>query len=186
LNIVIKTGVLICGLKSVHLYITNREKMNKVLPYIVIAILLGTVTMVVPYVLLEPSDHTSLTEESALIQPSPTETEQPSTSTGEYTYGSTEQPTETEQERAYADGGDVENEESVPMSPAEPEPAESEEIPTAAPELQEPTEEAPEPALSETDLITDSLSTLSSIGLMIIPSFLIALGAFIYLKKRTS
>ncbi len=151
--------------------------MNKILAYTVIAILLGTVTMVLPYALLGPSDHTSLTEEGAVIQPSPTATEQPSASTGQYTLGSTEQPTETEQERAYAEGADVES------VPSEPETQESETAVPMSPPSAEP-EAAPESALGGTDLITESLSTLSSIGLMIIPSFLIALGAFIYLKKR--
>jgi hypothetical protein len=110
--------------------------MNKILAYTVIAILLGTVTMAVPYALLGPS-YTSMTEEP--------KTETPS---GSSTF---EQP---DQERA----GDA-----VPA---------------------EPDEDSGE-TLDETNLITESLSNLSSIGvMMIIPSFLIALGAFIYLRKR--
>ncbi len=142
--------------------------MNKILPYVVIAILLGTVTMAVPLALLGPSDYTSLTEEGTLIQPSPTEQEQPS--------APTETPTETEQldnqGRAYTEGGTLD---SVPSEPLEPE--------TEEPPVAEPT---PEPEAVETDLIIESLSNLSPIGLMTIPSFLIALGAFIYLKKRRS
>ena len=162
--------------------------MNKILPYIVIAILLGTVTMVVPYALLGPSDYTSLTEEGTLIQPSPTETEQPSAPTESPTFEPAEPPTETEkldsQERAYAEGGDLE---SVPSLAPEPEsPPEEIPAPVEPSETEEPVQEAPAPALGKTDLIIESLSNLSPIGLMTIPSFLIALGAFIYLKKRMS
>ena len=42
--------------------------MNKILPYVVIALLLGTVTMVVPYALLGPGDYTSLTDEGEFIK----------------------------------------------------------------------------------------------------------------------
>lgn len=126
--------------------------MNKILPYIVIAILLGTVTMVVPYTLLGPSDYTSLTEEDTFGMLSPPE--------------STTEPEKLDsQERAYVEGGDLE---SVPS------------------ETEEPKQEAPESARGGTDFILESLSNLSPIGLMIIPSFLIALGAFIYLRKRMS
>ncbi len=141
----------------------DRENMNKILPYIMIAILLGTVTMVVPYALLGPSDYTSPTEESTLIQPSTTEPPAP-------------EPTEPEkldnQERAYTEGGDLENGDTlapVPEGSIEPQEAEPSGL-----------------AATEADLILESLSALSPIGLMTIPSFLIALGAFIYLKKRMS
>ena len=145
--------------------------MNKVLPYIVIAILLGTVTMVVPYALLGPSDYTSLTEEDTFGMLPPPE--------------STTEPEKLDnQERASIEGGYFE---SVPSEPPKLE-SPPEETPTTAepPETEEPEQEAPAQAFGETDLILESLSKLSSIGLMIIPSFLIALGAFIYLKKRIS
>ena len=131
--------------------------MNKILPYIVIAILLGTVTMVVPYTLLGSNDLTSPTEESTLIQPSP-----PEPSTGDAELYS--------QERASTEGGDLENGDTLVPSPEGP-----------------PDPEPNKPCgfgASETDFIIGSLSALSPIALMIIPSFLIALGAFIYLKKR--
>ena len=49
---------------------------------------------------------------------------------------------------------------------------------------------SPEPVPSETESAdsdlgeVNALSGLSSIGLMIIPSFVIALGAFVYLRRR--
>ncbi len=117
--------------------------MNKILPYVLVAILLGTVTMVVPYVLLRSSDYTSLTDGAELIQPS-----------------TAESTAETEQGRAFSEGTDVE---SSPLFPADKPPAE---VPKA-----------------EATLI-ESLSNLSPIVLITMPSFLIALGAFVYLKKR--
>jgi hypothetical protein len=43
-----------------------------------------------------------------------------------------------------------------------------------------------EPAAAESNLRETSLvSNLSSIGLITVPSFLVALGVFVYLKKRT-
>jgi outer membrane biosynthesis protein TonB len=157
--------------------------MNKILPYIVIAILLGAVTMVVPYALLGPSYNTAMTEGNTLIQPSP-EPEQPSASTEPPTSEPTEPSTGTEtsdnQERAFTEGGDVESSDTpspVPEVPLEPEES-------SEPVTQESQPGAPESALTETNLIGESLPVLSPIVLMTIPSFLIALGAFIYLRKR--
>ena len=48
------------------------------------------------------------------------------------------------------------------------------------PSAPESSDTVPETTLSKTDVASD----LSSIGLMIVPSFLIALGIFVYLKKR--
>ena len=48
------------------------------------------------------------------------------------------------------------------------------------PSAPESSDTVPEATLSKTDVA----SNLSSIGLMIVPSFLIALGIFVYLKKR--
>jgi hypothetical protein len=115
--------------------------MNKILVYTVIAILLGTVTMVAPLALL------------GTIEP-----------IGEG--GNTVTPIESE-------GGTLERNDmlTVPESPeAAPEPSET---------------LSGEPELCDAKLNeTDAVSGLSSIGLMIVPSFLIALGAFVYLKKR--
>jgi len=159
--------------------VKDRENMNKILPYIVIAIMLGTVIMVVPYVLLGPSDYTSMSGESTLIQPSPAETEQPSAPIEPEPV-----PSPLQEERGYTEGGDLLSDDSstpVPSAPTStPTP-----VPSAVPEPSEP--EASELASTKsTDLIIESLSVLSPIGLMTIPSFLIALGAFIYLKKRRS
>lgn len=117
--------------------------MNKILPYVVIAILLGTVTMVIPYTLLGSSDHTSFTEGA-----------EPNTGT--------EQPNSEGQ--AFSEGRDME---SSPSSPTENPPAE-------------------EPRAEATGSTLGNLSNLSPIVVMTIPSFLIALGAFIVLKKRKS
>jgi len=165
--------------------VKDRENMNKILPYIVIAIMLGTVIMVVPYVLLGPSDYTSMSGESTLIQPSPAETEQPSAPIEPEPV-----PSPLQEERGYTEGGDLLSDDSstpVPSAPTEPSAPTSTPtpVPSAVPEPSEP--EASELAATKsTDLIIESLSVLSPIGLMTIPSFLIALGAFIYLKKRRS
>jgi len=118
--------------------------MNKILPYVLVAILLGTMTMVVPYILLRSGDYISLTDGAELIQPSTAET-----------------TAETEQGRAFSEGTDVE---SSPLFPADKPPAE---VPKA-----------------EATVIARALSNLSPIVLITMPSFLIALCAFVYLKKR--
>jgi hypothetical protein len=115
------------------------RNVNKILAYTVIAILLGTVTMVVPLALLGPSD------------PIP-----------ESKYNDSE-----------LNGGSLERNDllSSPESPAA---------------ASEPSDALPEePRLSDAAFNeTDAISGLYSIGLMIVPSFLIALGTFVYLKKR--
>jgi len=120
------------------------KSVNKILVYTVIAILLGTVTMVVPLALLGPSnlipdnDYTDTVPESSvetferndvLTSPEPSAEQ----SGGTETYDSS-------------------SKESV----------------------------GSESSLRETDVASD----LSSIGLMTVPSFLVALGVFVYLKKR--
>jgi hypothetical protein len=193
--------------------------MSKVLPYIVIAILLGTVTMVVPYALLGSSDYTPMTEGNTLIQPSP---EQPSAPPESSTPMPTPEPVPSSVPSAVpsaipstvpSHNPETSSSDSLtpplsalPESPTPiPSPATMEPIPRPAPTpspIPSPTPEtsepkpsepagaeteaplAPQPALGGTDLITESLSHLPAIGLMIVPSFLIALGAFVYLKKR--
>ncbi len=130
----------------------DRENMNKILPYIVIAILLGTVTMVVPYSLLGSNDLASPTEDNTLQTSEPEK--------------------QDNQDRAYIEGGDLENGDTYAPTPTPEGPSEPEE---------------PEPCeleAFETNFIIKSLLALSQIGLLVIPSFLIALGAFVYLKKR--
>ena len=119
--------------------------MNKFLIYTVIAILLGTITMITPLVILESNDQI---------------------------HG-----------KNYADtnpGLDSESTEYSDMvvSPEEPNERLDDKTPVdSSPE---------EPQSSDTKLsLTDPFSGLSSIALMIIPSFLIALGVFVYHKKQT-
>jgi hypothetical protein len=156
--------------------------MNKIPAYIAIAILLGTVTMVIPYTLLRDRDYpSSLIGESTLTEPTP---EQPSEAVESPTLETTEPPPGTEsidsQELDPYTMGERDSNGDIlvpdkPESEAEPSPeaagAESEAPPN------------PQSTFGETDLIAASISSLSSIGLMIVPSFLIALGAFIYLKR---
>ena len=128
--------------------------MNKILLYIGLAILLGTVTMVAPLALLEPED------------PIP-----------EYKFAVTvpEATEPSDQERAYENGGTLGNKDvwTRPEAPVEPEPT--------APD--EPSPQEPELVLLVVKT-AETPSDLSPIGLMTIPSFLIALGVFVYLKKR--
>jgi len=152
--------------------------MNKILPYVVIAILLGTVTMVVPYALLGSSDYTSITEGGKLIQPSPSASIEPTPIPSP-----TKTPTDPEQQDTppYTENRDQLNGDSP--TPAPPEPTEQ---PTPIPYPVPSESETVEIATTGTDLMLESISILSPIGLITIPSFLIALGAFIYLKKRKS
>ena len=174
--------------------------------------MLGTVTIIAPLMLLEPSDTTMPEESTYIIQ-----TEQPETPVPEPTEPEPEPmepepmepiPSEPEsfgpaagnekpasREGSYMEGGDLlsdDTPEPVPAVPSEPEPIPEPEPaapPEPAPEPVEPeTPEPgpPQPAISEVNLITETLSNLSSIGMIIIPSFLIALGIFVYLKKRMS
>ena len=103
------------------------KSVNKILVYTVIAILLGTVTMVVPLALLGPSN--LIQDNDVLTSPEPS---------------------------AEQSGGiepyDSSSKESVGR----------------------------ESSLRETDVASD----LSSIGLMTVPSFLVALGVFVYIKKQ--
>ena len=61
----------------------------------------------------------------------------------------------------------------------------SPELPKAAPSTESSGTVPQEPEVCDTAFSeTGASSGLSSIGLMIVPSFLIALGTFVYLKKR--
>jgi hypothetical protein len=131
--------------------------MNKILVYTVIAILLGTVTMVVPLALLGPSDSTPDTIPEYTV--TFTEGEEPSNQD------------RTGEDSKTLDGGNFSAETSAkPEAPVEPEP--SAESSSQEAELTVKTVETP--------------SDLSPIGLMTIPSFLVALGVFVYLRKRMS
>ena len=137
--------------------------MNKILAYTVIAILLGTVTMVVPLALLGPRD--SITD----AEPTPT--------VPEYTVTAPEAAEPSDQQRGSENGGTFEsNNVSVsPETPVEPEPP-------VVPEPAEPSPQEPELTVKK----AENPSDLSPIGLITIPSFLVALGVFIYLSKRMS
>ena len=133
--------------------------MNKILVYTVIAILLGTVTMGAPLVVLEPWDTIS-NGKNILDVPN---------------------SEQSQQERGSENGGTFEANDMLD-GPETPEP-ELGPVPSAPVEPSESKPQEPE-AWSITLSGDDSSSSLSSIGFMIVPSFLIALGAFVYLKKR--
>ena len=118
--------------------------MNKILVYTFIAILLGTVTMLVPLAVLEPSSPLLANDDSV---------------------------------SALDSGGDKLDRDGMltdsEFSDTTPVPSDSSGISPQEPEL-----------LDSTFNEIGASSGLSSIGLMIVPSFLIALGAFVYLKKR--
>jgi len=134
--------------------------MNKIMLYVGLAILLGTVTMVAPLALLEPND---------------------STPDNQYTLSVPEGEEQDSQDRSYEEGRMLENENpsaqtktpeptlSVPVEPSEPD---------AAPEVPQ----EPELTLKTAETPAD----LSPIGLMAIPSFLVALGVFVFFRKRMS
>lgn len=142
--------------------------MNKVMLYVGLAILLGTVTMVTPIALLRledniPNDDNLLTSpEYEVTTPTPTEP--------------------SDQEDFF--GGDrmLESENSSALT-ITPEPSQI--IPI------KPSETTPEPDFEsqEPELVVrteDSFIDLSPVGLMAIPSFIVALSVFVYLRKRIS
>ncbi|HDQ06383.1 MAG TPA: hypothetical protein ENN36_06660 [Candidatus Bathyarchaeota archaeon] len=120
--------------------------MNKLLVYTVVAILLGTVTMVAPLALLGTSDPNSDTVPEYKIMA--TGTEDPS-----------------DQNRTDEAAGTLGNNDLWTRSDSPSQP------PSQDPGL--------------TVKTADTPSDLSPIGIMIIPSFVVALGVFVYLKKRT-
>ena len=118
------------------------KSVNKILVYTVIAILLGSVTMVVPLALLGPSN---LIPDDKYIN----------NESGEETFERND--VLSSHEPSAEQSGDTE---TYDISPTEAAKSES--------------------TLGETGVVSD----LSSIGLMAVPSFLVALGVFVYLKKR--
>ena len=127
--------------------------------YIGLAILLGTVTMVAPLALLEPKDSITDKEYTPTVP--------------EYTIKGPEEP--NNQERTYEDSGMLENGNFSTETWTRPEPAPSVPVEPSEPSSQE---------YVMTVKTAENPSDLSPIGLMTIPSFLIALGVFVYLKKR--
>jgi len=134
--------------------------MNKIMLYVGLAILLGTVTMVAPLALLEPND--SIPENQYTL--SVPEAEEPDSQDRSYeeweTLGS---------ENLSAQAKPLAPEPLAPIEPSEP--AASPEVPQE-PELTLKTAETP--------------ADLSPIGLMAIPSLLVALGVFVFFRKRMS
>ena len=130
--------------------------------YIGLAVLLGTVTMVVPLALLEPRD--SITD----IEDTPT--------VPEYIVTVPEAGEPNNQENFFGEdkmlgAGNY----SVKATTPEPTPS----VPV------EPSEPAAAPEESELVVkTTENPSDLSPIGLMTVPSFIVALGVFVYLRKR--
>ena len=131
--------------------------MNKIMLYVGLAILLGTVTMVVPLALLGPSDTSDALPDDKFIVTVP-ETAEPNDLERSQLEGKT------------LGGGNYTIQSSTPEPT--PEPATPSDVSPQEPELTMKTAESP--------------SGLSSIGLMAVPSFLVALGVFVYLRKRMS
>ena len=135
--------------------------------YVGLAILLGTVTMVAPLAVLGPSDTIPDTRNGDIPEFVVTVPEETEPSDQENFFG----------EDRTLDAGNY----SVQTTTPEREPASP----------IEPTETAPAPDVSpeEPELVVKTMdrpSDLSSIGLLTVPSFLVALGAFVYLRKRIS
>ena len=141
--------------------------MNKVMLYVGLAILLGTVTMVAPLALLEtsntsPEDNYLLTTpEYVVTVPGPTEPNEE-----EKFFGGDKSP----------EAGNYSGQATTPKpAPTLPAPSEPDGTRNVTPE--------------ETNLVLkrgDNHTDLSSVGLMAVPSFLFALGVFVYLRKRIS
>ena len=134
--------------------------MNKIMLYVGLAILLGTVTMVAPLALLESND--SIPENQFII--SVPEGGEPDSQDRSY-----EEWDLSESENLSAQTKPLSPEPSAPMEPSEPD---------ATPEVPQ----EPELTLKTAETPAD----LSPIGLMAIPSFLVALGVFVFLRKRMS
>ena len=132
--------------------------MNKIMLYVGIAILLGTVTMVAPLALLESND--SIPENQFII--SVPEAGEPDSQDRSY-----EESDLSESENLSAQTKPLSPEPSTPMEPSDPD---------ATPEVPQ----EPELTLKTAETPAD----LSPIGLMAIPSFLVALGVFVFLRKR--
>ena len=132
--------------------------MNKILVYTIFAILLGTFIMTAPLAVLEP------------IQPLPLTTEGDNNKI-------------LESERGTLGGNDMLTNQTLedPSVDYTPEPA-----PELPMESTTPSEPLPEES-QLCDLTSDTslaISGLSSLGIIIVPSFLVSLGLFVYFKKQ--
>jgi len=124
--------------------------MNRILAYTVIAILLGTVTMVVPLAVLEPNGSIPLIQGS----------DEPSNQEGTYEVKGT------------TENGNF----SAQLGVTEPASGSNE------------TDWLPESSRQDSKLVptfTLISADASPIVFMTLPSFLVALGVFVYLRKRT-
>ena len=139
--------------------------MNRIVLYVGLAILLGTVTMIAPLAVLEPYTP-ALDDRKLIVIPEDTVT-------------APEQTEPPNQEDFFAgdrtlEGGNF----SVQATTPEPAPTE--------PLAPEPSPIEPEPTEScyTLEVSSGSAPDFSAIGLMTVPSFLVALGVFVYLRKR--
>jgi hypothetical protein len=119
------------------------KPLNKTVVYTVIAILLGTVTMVAPLALLGPNE----------IDPAKYST-----------IGASDNATGSQElldnARGYENFGSPAPDSNTPGTGSQP---------------------------NESYWLTaETASSLSQVGLLVLPSFLVALGAFVYFKKRSS
>jgi len=130
--------------------------MNKILAYTVIAILLGTVTMLAPLALLGAGDSTPATVPDLV-----------------FTFP--EAGESTDLNRTFEDSQMLDGEDLSTENWTEPE----------APVESEPPSETSSQEYGITTKTAETPSDLSPIGLITIPSFLVALGVFVYLRKRT-
>jgi hypothetical protein len=130
--------------------------MNKILVYTVIAILLGSVTMLAPLALLGSDESTPATVPE-LITTVPEE-------------GESNDQNRTFEDSQMPEGGNFSTD-----SWTEPE----------APNESGSPSESSSQEYGITAKTAETPSDLSPIGLMTLPSFLVALGVFVYLRKRT-
>ncbi len=119
------------------------KNVNRFLVYTVIAILLGSVTMIAPLALLGPNNLVPTTSNDNVLE---------------------------------ASEGTSERSDVAPNFDAT----------TQQPNGNETYDNSPENPAPTSIVETDIASGLSSIGMMIAPGFLVALGIFIYLKKRVT
>jgi len=119
------------------------KNVNRFLVYTVIAILLGSITMIAPLALLGPYNLVPTTSNDNILE---------------------------------ASEGTTERSDVAPSFDAT----------TQQPNGNETYDNSPENPIPTSIVETDVASGLSSMGVMIVPGFLVALGIFIYLKKRVT
>lgn len=136
--------------------------------YVGLAILLGTVTMAAPLALLSPKD--TIPNDRNLVTPPNYEVTVP-----ESTKPSDEENFFTENRTLEAGNNSVQTTIPEPVSPIPMQPSETVSEPDCQPQ--------------ESELLVktaENPTDLYPAGLMAVPSFFVALGVFIYLRKRIS